>query len=96
MESALLIRGPAGAQQDIKILNDILNKTPSARCKFCQNEFIWLLETTSFSWLESATELILPDVIWNRKKLLFSLGNLGKNPEGLAGKGQLQILFILK
>lgn len=51
-------------------------------CIFSQNEFIGLslqiFESTSFSWLGAGTELILTDVIWNRKKLLFSLGNLGK------------------
>lgn len=60
-------------------------------CIFSQSEFVGLslqiLETTSFSWLGAGTELILTDTIWNREKLLFSLGNLGKT---------LDILFVRK
>lgn len=58
---------------------------------FSQNEFIGLslqiFESTSFSWLEAGTELILTNVIWNRKKLLFNLGNL---------ENTLNTLFVRK
>lgn len=59
-------------------------------CTFSLNEFIALslqvFETTSFSWLEA--ELILTDVIWNRRKIVVQLRK--------SGKKTLNTLFVRK